>query len=133
MHITIPGQTPAQKNNKAIVGIRMIKPKLWSGTPTITDNTRVKTWRKDTAKHLSETYTERMSGQVIAIYKFYVKDKRGRDIDNMVVSANDAMVAAGIIPGDTWQVLQSGGFSAELDKENPRAEIELYNDEWKID
>jgi hypothetical protein len=74
-----------------------------------------------------------MPGQTVAIYTFYVQDKRGRDIDNMVVSANDAMVAAGIIPGDTWQLLQCGGFRAEIDRDNPRAEIELYEDEWSIE
>lgn len=74
-----------------------------------------------------------MTGQTVAVYTFYLKDRTRRDIDNMIASTNDALMAAGIIPEDNWQVLQIGGANAMLDRENPRAEIELYEDEWETE
>lgn len=124
MEITIPGQTPSQKNNKQIIPSR---------PPRLVDNPRVKLWRKDTAKFLRETYKEDLKDkQVIAIYTFYMKDRTRRDIDNMISSCNDALVEAGILSDDNWKVLRIGGAEAHLDKENPRAEIVLDVDEWNV-
>lgn len=133
MLIVIPGQTPAQKNNKQIVGIRPVSKGLWRGTPTITDSKITKKWRESTAKYLSDLHRIPLTGQTVARYTFYVKDKRGRDIDNMVVSCNDALVKAGLIPGDTWQLLKIGCAEAEIDRDNPRAEISLMAGEWSIE
>ena len=133
MRIVLPGQTPAQKNNKQIVGIRPVSKGLWRGTPTIVDSKITKTWRDATAKLLSDAHTAVLTGQIVAHYTFYVKDKRGRDIDNMVVSCNDALVKGGVIPGDTWQKLRIAGAIAVIDRENPRAEIELNESQWSID
>lgn len=123
--ITIPGQTPSQKNNKQIIPSR---------PPRLVDNPIVKKWRNETAKYLAETYKEDLKEkQVIAIYTFYLKDRVRRDIDNMISSCNDALVQAGILSDDNWKVLRIGGAEAVLDKENPRAEIVLVEDEWNVD
>lgn len=125
MNITIPGQTPSQKNNKQIIP---------SQPPRLVDNPVVRKWRNGTAKYLAETYKEDLKGkQVIAIYTFYLKDRVRRDIDNMISSCNDALVHAGILSDDNWKVLRIGGAEAVLDKENPRAEIVLVEDEWNVD
>ena len=124
MEITIPGQTPSQKNNKQIIPSR---------PPRLVDNPIVKKWRTQTAKYLSETYKEDLKEkQVIAIYTFYLKDRVRRDIDNMISSCNDALVQAGILSDDNWKVLRIGGAEATLDKDNPRAEIILVEDEWNV-
>lgn len=124
MDITIPGQTPSQKNNKQIIP---------SKPPRLVDNKIVKEWRNKTAKYLQETYTDNLrEKQIIAIYSFYLKDRVRRDIDNMISSCNDALVQAGILSDDNWKVLRIGGAEACLDKENPRAEITLVEDEWNV-
>lgn len=124
MEITIPGQTPSQKNNKQIIPSR---------PPRLVDNPIVKKWRNQTAKYLAETYSEDLKEkQVIAIYTFYLKDRVRRDIDNMISSCNDALVQAGILSDDNWKVLRIGGAEATLDKDNPRAEIVLVEDEWNV-
>lgn len=124
MEITIPGQTPSQKNNKQIIPSR---------PPRLVDNPIVKKWRNETAKYLAETYKEDLKEkQVIAIYTFYLKDRVRRDIDNMISSCNDALVQAGILSDDNWKVLRIGGAEAVLDKDNPRAEITLVEDEWIV-
>lgn len=124
MEIMIPGQTPSQKNNKQIIPSR---------PPRLVDNPIVKKWRNETAKYLAETYKEDLKEkQVIAIYTFYLKDRVRRDIDNMISSCNDALVQAGILSDDNWKVLRIGGAEAVLDKDNPRAEITLVEDEWIV-
>lgn len=122
--ITIPGQTPSQKNNKQIIP---------SKPPRLVDNKIVKQWRNNTANYLREEYAGDLRGkQVIAIYSFYMKDLVRRDIDNMISSCNDALVQAGILSDDNWKVLRIGGAEATLDKDNPRAEITLVEDEWDV-
>lgn len=124
MEITIPGQTPSQKNNKQIIPSR---------PPRLVDNPIVKEWRNDTAKYLLANYKEDLKDkQVIAIYSFYLKDRVRRDIDNMISSCNDALVQAGILSDDNWKVLRIGGAEAVLSKDNPRAEITLVEDEWDV-
>ena len=124
MIITIPGQTTSQKNSKQIIPSR---------PPRLVDNPIVKKWRVDTAKYLAGTYKEDLKDkQVIAIYTFYLKDRVRRDIDNMISSCNDALVQAGILSDDNWKVLRIGGAEALLDKDNPRAEITLVEDEWIV-
>lgn len=124
MEITIPGQTPSQKNSKQIIP---------SKPPRLVDNKIVREWRNKTAKYLQESYHDDMKDkQVIAIYSFYLKDRVRRDIDNMISSCNDALVQAGVLSDDNWKVLRIGGAEACLDKENPRAEITLVEDEWDV-
>ena len=124
MEITIFGQTPSQKNNKQIIP---------SKPPRLVDNPIVKKWRNETAKYLAETYKEDLKEkQVIAIYTFYLKDRVRRDIDNMISSCNDALVESGILSDDNWKVLRIGGAEATVDKDNPRAEIVLVEDEWDV-
>lgn len=124
MEIEIPGQTPSQKNSKQIIPSR---------PPRLVDNKIVRAWRTKTAKYLQETYKDDLKEkQVIAIYTFYLKDRVRRDIDNMISSCNDALVQAGILSDDNWKVLRIGGAEATLDKDNPRAEIVLVEDEWNV-
>lgn len=115
--ITILGQTPSQKNGKNIfINSR-------TGKPFITSNSIVKGWQKDAAMQLM--FKRVFTGPVKIDYIFYVKDNRKRDLDNMVASINDALVTAGRITGDHWQVLEIGSAKAALDKDYPRAELTI--------
>lgn len=127
MNITKPiiltQQTPAQKNEKRIAinkrtGKRFPmtdpKTKLWQQGALL----EAQAWKN---RHMPEPLDEK----VCAIYMFYVKDNRRRDIDNMIASCNDVLVKAGIIQDDSWQWLALSGADAEIDGKNPRAEIHL--------
>lgn len=57
---------------------------------------------------------------------FYCKDLRRRDVSNMLESINDLLVDTGILKDDDWQHLRIGNADAELDRENPRAEITIH-------
>lgn len=126
MRIIIPGQTPAQKNNKQIIPGK---------PPRLVDNKRVREWRQATAKQLRQDYPDlNFKGQQVEVfYSFFVKDKRPRDDDNMQNSINDALVEAGIIDGDNWQIKRCVGTSVQLDRETPRAEIYVTEGEWLIE
>ena len=97
MIVTILGQTPAQKNNKQIA-------RLKNGRTIIVSNKIVQTWQKSAALQLGNGWTGKTPTEKVKVeYMFYVKDKRRRDIDNMIASVNDALVKAQLIVDDSWQ------------------------------
>lgn len=120
LKLTILGQTPAQKNSKSIAYNK------GTGKPFIMSNQNVKEWQNSADVQLlyyriKEALRERQELSV----KFYVKDKRRRDLDNMLTTIQDALVRGGILQDDSWQYLRIGMVDAEIDKNNPRAEITL--------
>lgn len=138
MKIIISGQTPAQKNNKQIAFNRKTQKSF------IISNTRVKSWQDKALEELERTVPkEKFEGKVQIDYMFYVKDNVQRDTDNMIASVNDILQVVhadyapnkrgnvkpvkgtGLIKGDNWQLLRIGSADAEIDKENPRAEITI--------
>lgn len=138
--LVIPGQTPAQKNNKN-VGVNP-----HTGRQFVTSNKTVKDWQKDSLRYCNLTYGHiklERNKKYKATYFFYVKDNRQRDLDNMIVSVNDLLQVVncdyapnkkgkmkpvkgtGLIQGDHWQVLKIGEVDAEIDAKDPRAVIYL--------
>jgi Holliday junction resolvase RusA-like endonuclease len=117
MHLVLTGQTPAQKNSKQMALNRA------TGKMFPVSNPIVKRWQKDVGLQLMQFRRYKFVEPVSIMYKFYVQDNRRRDIDNMIASINDALVKQEIIPDDSWQCLTISGAEAEIDKENPRAEL----------
>lgn len=120
LQIVILGQVPSQKNSKSIVYNKA------TGKPFIMSNKNVKAWQNDTDIQLlkyriKEPLNTRQEISII----FYVKDKRRRDLDNMLTTIQDSLVRSGVLEDDSWQYLKIGTIDAELDKDNPRAEIKL--------
>jgi Holliday junction resolvase RusA-like endonuclease len=111
--LVISGQVPAQKNQKKMANI--------GGRMILYTSAQVKDWQQSASWELKGK--PQFKGKVIIDYIFYVKDNRRRDLDNMLCTVNDALVKAGIIEDDTWQVLEIGSVIGELDKSNPRAEV----------
>lgn len=142
MIITILGQTPAQKNNKS-VGVSKS-----TGKTFVASSKKVKEWQKSALEQLESLDMKfRPRKRMQLDYMFYVKDNVQRDTDNMISSVNDILQVAGaeyekvigkngkpkkkiikgtgMIKGDHWQVLKIGSADAQIDKENPRAEIKF--------
>lgn len=117
MHLTVSGQVPAQKNKH----VSWYNEK--SGFVVNTTHSSVQKWQKDVAKQLLQYANMGFAEPVSIVYKFYVKDNRRRDIDNMICSINDALKKAELIVDDSWQYLTIGAAEAEIDKLNPRAEL----------
>lgn len=116
--ISLPGQVPAQKNGKQLFINRR------TGNHFITSNQRVKDWQLDTSLFLRDQ-SFKATGKVRVSYLFYVKDKRRRDIDNMIATVNDALVLAGMLVDDSWQFLEIGYAVAQIDRENPGVDIKI--------
>lgn len=120
LQLTILGQTPAQKNSKSIAYNR------GTGKPFIMSNQNIKTWQNSAAiQLLSYRIKEPLQGRQELSIMFYVKDNRRRDLDNMLTTIQDSLVRGGILEDDSWKQLRIGRIDAQMDKENPRAEITL--------
>lgn len=119
MEFTIYGQVPAQKNNKSIAYNRA------THKPFIMSNQNVKNWQTEAAYQLKPLRPLTPISKSCLSITFYVKDKRRRDLDNMLSTVQDALVKAGIIEDDSWQYLTIGSLTAEIDTKNPRAKITL--------
>ena len=120
LQLTILGQTPAQKNSKSIAINRA------TGRPFIMSNKNVKDWQSMAALQLMQhRHNGPLEGKQELSIMFYVKDNRRRDLDNMLTTIQDALVKSGMLEDDSWKYLRIGFVDAELDKDNPRAEITL--------
>lgn len=120
LHIVIPNQTPSKKNNKRIVYNKKTK------RPFIISSEKAKDWEAE-AKWILLKYAKGgpLENRVELTATFYVKDLRRRDLDNMLTSCQDVLVESGILKDDSWISLKIANIDAELDRENPRAEIFL--------
>ena len=61
-------------------------------------------------------------------YAFFVPDNRQRDEANLIQMCKpyvDGLCDAGLIVGDHWQVLSTGGVSVEIDRDRPRVELTI--------
>lgn len=133
--VIIDGQTPAQKNGKQIRKNRA------TGQRFIGSSDIVKEWQRSSLIALWGD-KRRFKGRVQIDYMFYVVDDTQRDLDNMVASINDVLQQAnalytlkngkqkmlkgtGMIYGDHWQKLRIGSADAEIDRQNPRAEMTI--------
>lgn len=115
--ITILGQTPSKKNSR-------INTRSGRSFPS----KKYTEWHKNSSLQLKPLISIRqrgVNGKVTIKYVFYVQDYRRRDVSNMIESINDLLVDVGILEDDDWKHVRIGSGDAELDRENPRAEIEI--------
>lgn len=134
--IIISGQTPSQKNGKEI------RQNWKTGTKFIGSNDRVVAWKSKALHELRSEKQRFNRGRIQIDYMFYVVDAAQRDLDNMIASVNDVLQQAnalmtfkngkpkmlkgtGIIYGDHWQKLRIGSADAQIDRDNPRAEMTI--------
>ena len=122
MILTIPGNTPSQKNRKIISVNRS------TGRPFLRTAPKEKAWREMAVLELSSQFRGyRVTDYPIDLnIVFWYDSERRHDLDNAASSVMDALVEAGVIEDDAMKfvsclTLQYGG----VDKTNPRCEIHL--------
>lgn len=116
LKIILYGQVISQKNSK------MIAINKHTNKPFVASNKNVREWKQNVALQLSKF--EHVSGQVRIGIKFYNKDQRKRDLDNMTTSVLDALKNSNIIEDDNcFIVTELHSYFGGIDKNNPRAEI----------
>lgn len=122
--LIISGQTPSHKNSKRIFASKK------TGKMFPANNEKYLAW-KDLAVAEIKNSRIKFDRPVALAATFFCGDNRGRDLDNMLASIQDALVSAGAISDDDHKNLpfvfaKSGG----IDRENPRAEIAFFAAEW---
>lgn len=118
LKITITGNTPSKKNQKQIIYVR--------GKPLIIPSKRHKEWHTQAMSQLHGI--KPVASQISAIeVTLYPPNKRLFDISNRAETLLDILVDAKIIEDDNYKIVPKliSEFG-EIDKDNPRAEITIY-------
>lgn len=122
MKIVIPINPRSKKNSQEIVFNRK------TGKRMVIQNKRYTDFEKECGKYMPnlrqpKPYITKPSNLSC---KFYVCDARKRDIANYIEAIQDILVKYQIISDDNYNVIASlDGCSMEIDRENPRVEIEI--------
>ena len=112
--ITLKGRVPSKKNSKIMV--------CRGKTPMLLPSAKYTEWHKDAMLQLKGVG---IIDKNILFLTFYPPDKRPADLSNKTESIMDLLVDAGLIEDDNWYVIKKLVLSfGEVDKENPRCEIE---------
>ncbi len=121
IQLTIKGDTVSKKNSKKIIYVR--------GRPLIISSEAYKKWHDQA---LAQLWGKKpVQGQIDAVELIlYPSTKRHYDLSNHTESLMDLLVDAEIIQDDNYTVVPElrvkfGGH----DKDNPRAEINIYESE----
>lgn len=78
-----------------------------------------------------EARTPRLSPKAAVFMRYtWVEKNRKRDLDNISSFGRkviqDALVKAGTLPGDGWKYIRGFEDRFEVDRENPRIEVEIW-------
>ena len=93
----ISGRIPSKKNSKRIVMVNS-KPRLLSSKDYLS-------WEREAISEIRSNWEEKKIARCESItYDFLFPDKRVRDLSNAVEGVNDALVLAGVLTDDKWQV-----------------------------
>lgn len=119
MKITIPVVPRSKKNSQQII----INPR--TKRPMIVQSKLYVNFERECGKFLKE-YKSNRDYSVNLKVKFYVPDKRKRDIANYIEAIQDILVKYEVLKDDNYNIVYSlDGTRMYVDKENPRVEIEI--------
>lgn len=130
MKFTITGNPVSSKNSRPVF-VNSATGKRFVGKSTrLTEHTESALWelkgqigkiKKDHRK-LNSDNPFPLSGDLTVCFRFYVPDKRKRDLVNLIQLPQDLLQEAGIIEDDS-QIKSLDGSTILLDRKNPRTEI----------
>lgn len=124
---TIPGPPRTKKNNPRIA-------KLPNGRPFILPSKEYKQYESDAGAYLFPKPAQPLDGKLRVKCVFYLNKNLRSDLVNYEEAICDILVHHQIIADDRWQIVYSmDGSHCEVDRENPRCEIEIeeVNEEVK--
>jgi len=118
MKITIHGDMPSKKNSR-ILSMR-------GGRVMSFPSKAYSRWHKEAMKELGEIRGVRFERIIKIRIELYPETLRKFDLTNKAESVMDALVDAGILADDNWEVVPEVEIKyMRKDKVNPRAECEL--------
>jgi Holliday junction resolvase RusA-like endonuclease len=125
IHFTISGNPVSSKNSRPIFINKATGSRFIGKSKTLKDYIEsglyeLKKQRLD--KSYAYIFPREMELQVT--FLFYVKDKRARDLCNLIQAPQDLLKVAGIVTDDC-QIKSLDGSRIYYDKLNPRTEIDI--------
>lgn len=119
MKFIIPVNPRSKKNSQEIVFNRK------TGHRMVIQNKRYTEFERECKKHIPKIETP-INLPINLQCNFYVCDARKRDIANYIEAIQDILVKYNLLEDDNYKIVASlNGCSMEIDRENPRIEIEI--------
>lgn len=123
MKILIPVNPRSKKNSQEIVFNRK------TGHRMVIQNKRYTEFEKECKKHMPPLEMS-IDYPINLKCRFLVADARKRDLANYIEAIQDVLVKYKVIEDDNYNIISSlDGCSMEIDRENPRIEIEITKKE----
>ena len=118
--IVLTGQTPSHKNSKQMFVNRK------SGRSFPANNKNYLAWKSGAIYEAKYESEKKNIESCALVMTFFVKDKRHRDLDNMIASVQDVLVEAGVLSDDNvFNLPMIFANFGGIDRENPRAAISI--------
>lgn len=118
--IIIPTNPRSKKNSQEIVFNKK------TGKRMVIQNKKYTDFERECKKYIPVLREPPIAYKVNLKCKFYVCDARRRDIANYLEAIQDILVKYGLLADDNYNIIASiDGCSMEIDRENPRVEIEI--------
>jgi Holliday junction resolvase RusA-like endonuclease len=118
---SIPLNPVSKKNSQMIVTLKRAK---GPDRPTILPSAQYRKYEQQAAAHLVPKPERPIDIPVRVQTVFYMQTRRRVDMSNLIESAHDVLVKAGILADDNRDIIASVDGSRVLyDKNNPRTEI----------
>lgn len=120
IRIIIPTNPRSKKNSQEIVFNKK------TGKRMVIQNKKYTDFERECKKYIPVLREPPIAYRVNLKCKFYVCDARRRDIANYLEAIQDILVKYGLLADDNYNIVASiDGCSMEIDRENPRVEIEI--------
>lgn len=120
IRIIIPTNPRSKKNSQEIVFNKK------TGKRMVIQNKKYTDFERECKKYIPVLREPPIAYKVNLKCKFYVCDARRRDIANYLEAIQDILVKYGLLADDNYNIIASiDGCSMEIDRENPRVEIEI--------
>ena len=122
MKITIQGHPASKKNSQQIIVNKR------TGRPMLIQGKIYREYEKHALKQLLTFGNICYVEPVMVSVQYFVKDKRRRDLLNLLAATADILEKSGLVLDDTLIVSVDGSRIVGVDRENPRAEITITPD-----
>ena len=120
MKITIPIIPRSKKNSQEIVFNKR------TGHRMVIQNKKYTEFEKECKKYIPVLREPPINYPINLKCEFYVPDARKRDIANFLEAIQDILVKYKLLEDDNYNIVASiNGCSMQIDRENPRIEIEI--------
>lgn len=122
MHLTLYGNPVTKKNSQRIL-YKLTK--FGRKTPFIAPSKAYVDYETDCLRQIKRPRNP-VSARVNARCVYYMKTARRVDLANLIEATTDILVKARVLEDDNSKIVAAhDGSRVELDRENPRAEIEI--------